>query len=214
MAGIETFRESGKGRRPRPRVALIGFRATGKSTVGRLVVASLGRVFVDMDEELVRRFGMDIRRWVDRHGWPAFRAEEAALLRSLSCAVPSVIATGGGVVVDPGNRWVLRRRFFTVWLKASPPVVLARLQQDPRTASLRPALTDHGLEGEVRLVLREREPWYRESSHAAVGTDGEAPERIAGKVLQAVAGPTGNPLCGIPGGPRLPDFFDSGLQRW
>ena len=74
-------------------IALVGFRATGKSTLGRILAEKLGYTFVDMDEELVTRFGTDIHNWVQEHGWEAFRDAEAQLFAELAGHLRQIVAT-------------------------------------------------------------------------------------------------------------------------
>ena len=82
------------------RIALIGFRASGKSLVGKLLAEELNLSFVDMDERLVASFGRGIDQWVQAHGWESFRQAESELLEELSREQGLVVATGGGVVLS------------------------------------------------------------------------------------------------------------------
>lgn len=168
------------------KVALIGFRATGKSAVGEILARKLGWEFLDMDEALVADFGQDIQAWVSAHGWEAFRRAESDLLRELGGRERLVVATGGGVVCDAANRERLQAGFFVVWLRALPATILGRLQQDPKTSSLRPALTGMSPDDEVRSVLAERSPWYEETAQLALATDNTAPEQLAEEILRAM----------------------------
>ncbi|NSW86072.1 MAG: shikimate kinase [Syntrophobacteraceae bacterium] len=152
-------------------IALIGFRATGKSTVGKMLAHRLGLVFLDMDEHLVASFGRDIDCYVRSRGWEAFRDEESRLLAALASRRGMVVATGGGVVLDPANRRILKEHFFVVWLTASPDIIHARLVNDPGTASNRPALTALPLREEIEHLLRERSSLYRESADLVLSTE-------------------------------------------
>ena len=152
-------------------IALIGFRATGKSTVGRLLAAKLEWTLVDMDDELVAQFGASIHDWVQKHGWEAFREAEAQLLAELATGTRQVVATGGGIVIREENRSRLRESFFTVWLQASVGNIETRLAEDPKTASQRPPLTALALHEEITTILRERAPWYKETADVILPTD-------------------------------------------
>jgi shikimate kinase len=153
------------------RIALVGFRATGKSCVGQVLARQLQWTFVDMDEALTAAFGQSIDAWVQAHGWEAFRQAEARLLRQLARQSRLVVATGGGVVIGAANRGQLKEHFFVVWLQASAQSIHTRLRQDPKTAAQRPPLTGLPLQQEITTLLREREPWYREVADLSVAAD-------------------------------------------
>ncbi len=153
-------------------IFLIGYRGTGKSSVGRGVATILNRHFVDMDDELTGRLGRTIRDHVACFGWPAFRAEETRLLRELCRRDGGVVATGGGVVLDGDNVSAMRASGHVIWLKASPEVIARRLAADPRTQDLRPALSaSPEPDAEIREVLQARLPLYRRAAHWRIGTD-------------------------------------------
>lgn len=159
-------------------IALIGFRATGKSLIGELLAKELGMEFVDMDERLMASLGQDINTWVANHGWESFREAESELLLSLARKKGLVLATGGGVILRPANRRALREHFLVVWLKASPDVIQARLAQDPKTSANRPPLTDLSLREEITGVLEERLPLYQETADMDLGTEGLSPSDV------------------------------------
>ncbi|QDV33893.1 shikimate kinase [Tautonia plasticadhaerens] len=166
-------------------VALVGYRGTGKSTVGRIVADRLGWAFEDADEVLERRVGRPIASIFSERGEPAFRDLEAGTLRELTARSRLVIATGGGVVLREENREVLRAFGFVAWLSARPGTIVDRLRADPAG---RPALTAAGLLGEVAEVLGRREALYRELAGAEVDTEGRSPGQVAEAVLAALPG--------------------------
>lgn len=153
-------------------IALVGYRATGKSTVGRLLAARLDVPFVDLDEAVEKAAGRSIATIFADDGEPAFRRLEADALAAAFEAGPTVrtIATGGGVVLrDANRRWLADAD--VVWLTASPDCILARLRDDAQTATRRPSLTALPPDEEVRRLLRERDPLYREVSDLTVDTE-------------------------------------------
>ena len=164
-------------------VALIGFRATGKTTVGRALAAKLGWTFVDMDERLMTEFGADIQTWVQEHGWEAFRDAEARLLDQLAVGQQQVVATGGGVILRAGNRELLRQHFLVIWLQASASAIQARLSHDPKTATQRPPLTELSLQDEITVLLEERTPLYAATAHVSLDTDGQDLASLTALVL-------------------------------
>jgi shikimate kinase len=159
-------------------IALIGFRASGKSLVGKLLAEELGLSFADMDALLVSSFGMGIDRWVHAQGWESFRQTESELLERLAREHGVVVATGGGVVLSASNRELLKNRFLVVWLKASPETTYLRMLGDPDSRTNRPAFTSLPLRDEIRQILVERSALYEETAAITLETDDELPERL------------------------------------
>jgi len=152
---------------PRP-IALVGLRASGKTTLGKLLAEKLGRVFVDLDEEVSREDaalrGTDVLRAAGEilsvEGEPKFRdLEERALERVLSRTEPLVLATGGGVVERAKNRLLLRTRARCLWLQVPVEELQRRLRADP---TVRPALLGTDPVAEVPTIAARRGPWFRE----------------------------------------------------
>lgn len=171
----------------KPNIALIGLRATGKSLVGGILARKMSRPFVDMDERLTDLFGIDINTWVRAHDWEAFRKAEAQLLATLAAQHGLVVATGGGAVLKPANREILRDRFFVVWLKASAETLHARLLQDRKTETTRPPLTDLDPREEIDHLARERAPLYEDCADLVLDTDSSQPEDLAAGILSVLA---------------------------
>jgi len=169
-------------------IALIGFRTTGKSVTGRILAHELGLTFVDMDEQLTESFGESIEAWVRKHGWRAFREAESKLLEKLSRKTHTVVATGGGIILSPVNREVLRRCFFVVWLEASPETIQLRMTHDPQTSANRPPLTELPMKEEIESMLRERTALYEESCDLRMLTEGLSPGEVAARIITFLGG--------------------------
>ncbi len=165
------------------RIVLTGFRASGKSRVGRLLARELGWRFIDTDDLLCERSGATIARMVETRGWDWFRAREERLLAELAGEKAAVIATGGGAVLHRQSWELLRRGSLVVWLRAAPGILLRRLNADSRSRDQRPSLSGGSVADEVRTLLAERTPLYRQGSDLAVDTDVRAPEAIAREIL-------------------------------
>lgn len=150
-------------------VFLIGGRAVGKTTLGRLLAARLDVPFTDTDDVVVEALGMPIAQYVAAEGWEAFRDRETEALRAVCDGAPVVAACGGGIVLRPENR-VLLDLGLTLYLHAPVEVLAARLAADPKE-SQRPSLTGKGLLQEVAEVLATREPLYRACSHVVLEAD-------------------------------------------
>jgi shikimate kinase len=167
-----------------PLLFLIGYRGSGKTTVGRVIADRLGWRFLDADAELEERHAETIREIFAAEGETGFRNKESVVLADLCAQRETVIATGGGVVLRETNRDLLKRRGFIAWLSAEPDVLLARIQADPTTAARRPALAGGGL-GEIQELLAIREPLYRACADVEVGVAALSPEQAADAILAA-----------------------------
>ncbi len=159
------------------RLVLIGARGAGKTTVGRLLADRLGLSFVDTDALVEATAGRSIPAIFGEGGEAGFRLYERAVCEGLADAT-GVIATGGGVVLDPVNVALLRRHARVVWLEAPPEELVSRC-----AGSDRPALTGLAPEDEVRTVLMARAPLYRAAADHCVWTGCREPEAVAGEVL-------------------------------
>ena len=168
---------------------LVGYRCTGKSTVGRKLARQLDFAFYDTDEQIVAGEQKEIARIVADRGWPYFRELEEKCLRRLSGKSRSVIATGGGIVLNPGNIACMQNSGMIIWLQASPATILDRLRQDPQTAALRPALTRQALAEEVRATLAERTALYRRAADLSLGTDTAGPDEIVAQIRNRILWP-------------------------
>jgi shikimate kinase len=169
-----------------PNLVLIGYRATGKTSVGRRLARRLGRDFVDLDELLVREAGKSIPDMVAEAGWEDFRRREKELVARFRGRRGLVLATGGGVVLDPENVQALRENGVIVWLTAEPAAIRARLTRNRPGAESRPSLTGSGTVAEVLEVLRVREPLYRAAAQVVVDTTGRTVDQVAEEILKAL----------------------------
>jgi shikimate kinase len=161
---------------------LIGPRGSGKSTVARLLARELGWNWLDADEELEKRYGQSIRCIFATECEAGFRDKESVVLAELCRLSRHVIATGGGVVLRPGNRERMRASGRVVWLTAGVETLWTRLQGDAATAEQRPALTVGGRE-EIEEVLRSREPLYRQCADFVIDTAASSPAEAAVEIL-------------------------------
>lgn len=165
-------------------VVLIGYRGTGKTTVGRLVAQRLSLQFIDADEELERRAGRSIREIFADGGEAAFRDLESAVVADLLQGEGLVVALGGGAVLRPKNRQpICRVGNRVVWLQALAATLHERINADATTSGRRPNLTAAGGLAEVVELLGTREPLYRECAECAIDTEGKTPEQIASEVV-------------------------------
>ncbi len=178
-----------EGRRIVPsRIALIGYRCTGKTSVARLLGELLSMPWIDLDREIQTASGVTIAETVAREGWPGFRQRELRALEACSSRERVVAAMGGGVVVTPHCRELLSNRFYTVWLTARVETIFKRMRTDPVTGEQRPALTELDPEREIRALLDERAPWYRACARMVVATDEKSPRELAAEIRSRLTG--------------------------
>jgi shikimate kinase len=159
-------------------IIIMGFRCTGKTSAGRRLAESLGIPFTDTDELVERRTGRSIPEIVADGGWSAFRAAESAVIRELAGADRSVIALGGGAVLDPGNVENLKGNGLFVWLFADPEAIAARMEKDAAQGAERPSLTGEPSVGEMKTIMAEREPLYRRLADIVVDTTEIETDRV------------------------------------
>jgi shikimate kinase len=157
-------------------VYLVGMPGSGKSTVGREVAGRLGVPFVDLDEEIERRSGASVSQIFASDGEAGFRALEARALVDASRRDPSVVACGGGVVLEPANRVTLRNTGTCVYLN----VPLGVLEERVEPAADRPLIR---AEGDLERLLAEREGLYREFAAHVVDGSGD-PGEVADAIVE------------------------------
>lgn len=161
-------------------LVLIGYRGTGKSTVGRLLAERLGRRLVSTDAEIVRRAGQTIPDIVKAHGWEYFRDLESEVCRDLAGQDGLIIDTGGGAILRPENAAALKTHGRLFWLRADVSTIVARIGGDTQ----RPSLTGtKSFTEEVDEVLQERTPKYQTAADHVIPTDGRTPRQVAEAIL-------------------------------
>ena len=163
-------------------LVLIGYRGTGKSTVARLLASQLGLEVVSLDDEIVKQAGRSIPEIVAAHGWQYFRDLESAVTKRVCRRDRIIIDAGGGVILRPENVAALRQSGKLFWLRASVPVIVARIEGGTQ----RPALmAGKSFTEEVADVLRERTPLYESAADQEIDTDRLTAEETAAAVTRA-----------------------------
>ncbi|MFW8599965.1 shikimate kinase [Desulfobacterota bacterium M19] len=167
-------------------VILTGYRAVGKTSVGKILARRLGMNFIDTDQEIVRREGLEIKEIVAKEGWDYFRIRERDLLMELAAGDGMVIATGGGAITH--ECWPeLMTAGLVVWLTADEETICRRLITDDNTAAQRPSLTGKNILAEVNETLAVRKPLYRQGSHIMVDTTRLDITSIVEKIIKMVS---------------------------
>ncbi len=140
-------------------LALVGFMGVGKSTVGHQLANELGFEFVDTDELIEQQTGMKIGEIFSTAGEPAFRSLEQKVVEDMADWKEKVVATGGGLVAQPGNLERLKRNALVVCLWAGPSTI----HQRTRHQSHRPILQTEDPESKIKELLAAREPFYKQA---------------------------------------------------
>ena len=162
---------------------LIGYRATGKTTLAKLLAERLGWDWIDADVEIERRAAKSIAAIFSEDGEPAFRDTEAQVIADLCRRDRLVLAAGGGAPMRAENRRAMRAGGPVVWLTAQPETILARMNADATTAARRPSLTGKSPLEEIVELLAVREPIYRETADWVVDTESRTPEELAADII-------------------------------
>ena len=165
-------------------IVLIGYRCTGKSSIGELLSRRLKWGFVDTDELIEREAGLNIEDIVAKKGWDEFRRIEKEVVKKVSCFDSFVIATGGGVVLDPENVSRLQKNGWIIWLNANPEIIKKRMLKDKKSGFSRPALTDKDPIDEIREVMDMRAPIYKRAADLVIDTNNFSQEEICDMILK------------------------------
>jgi shikimate kinase len=157
-------------------VVLVGMMGAGKSSIGRRLAVRLGIPFVDADSEIESAAGMSIPEIFEKHGEPYFRAGEARVIARLLDGGPSVLATGGGAVMDEGTRELIGVKGISVWLNADIDVLVRRTKRR----------NDRPLVEKIKELMPLREPIYA-LSDIIVRSREEPHDTIVDEIIASLA---------------------------
>jgi XRE family aerobic/anaerobic benzoate catabolism transcriptional regulator len=180
---LQVLAPDSPGRARGRRIAMIGLRGAGKSTLGRLSAAALGAPFVELNAEIAKTSGMPVPEVMALYGQEGYRRLERQTLEQVAAMHESVVlAVAGGVVSEAETFGYLLEHFHSIWLKAKPEEHMARVrsQRDTRPMAGNPAAMD-----ELKAILVSREALYARSE-AAVDTSGRTVEESLADVLAAI----------------------------
>ena len=150
-------------------IALVGMPGSGKSSIGRRLAPRLGLTFVDADAQIEEAAGgMTVAEIFAAHGEAEFRALEARVIARLLDEGPSVIATGGGALINDGTRRLIAEKSIAIWLKAEIPVLMRRV----RRKTDRPLLKGKDPESTLKQLLAAREPLYAQAPIVVTSREG------------------------------------------
>ena len=178
LAPDPAFRQKGR------RIALIGLRGAGKSTLGRLAATRLGIAFVELNQEIERTTGIPVTEVMALYGQEGYRRLERQIVESRADAgEPLIMAVAGGIVSEPETFRVLLAHYHTIWLKAQPDDHMGRVREqgDTRPMAGFPAAMDS-----LRSILAAREALYAQSD-AVVDTSGRTVEESLTDLVALIA---------------------------
>jgi shikimate kinase len=162
-------------------VALVGFMASGKTAVARVLAKRLSKRPVELDALIEQRAGKTIARIFAEDGEIAFREWEITLIKEVAADKDQVIATGGGVVLNKINIDRLRQGGVIVYLEASPTAILKRAQA---STAIRPLLAGEDKARTIEKMLRFRQPYYDRAADIRLDTSAMAVEAVAGRIVE------------------------------
>jgi len=165
-------------------LVLIGYRGTGKSTIGKLLAERLGMRYVSMDNEVVEKAGMPVPEIVEKYGWQKFRDLESEVTRDLAGFDNLIIDTGGGVIERAENIDNLQFNACVFWLKATIETIVERIEAGTQRPALIPGKS---FTEEVAEVLERRTPIYESAAHYEVDTDNATPQQVAENIIEILA---------------------------
>jgi shikimate kinase len=161
-------------------IFLIGPMGSGKTAVGKYLAKAIGAPFIDSDQEVERRTGVEISYIFEREGEQGFRVRERDAIEALTQQEPLVLATGGGAVLLPENRRTLATRGRVVYLETSISQQVTRV----RYGKHRPLIADVDPREKLTQLMEHRAPLYHEIADVTVATDGRRVQSVGEEILR------------------------------
>jgi XRE family aerobic/anaerobic benzoate catabolism transcriptional regulator len=166
--------EDKTGERRNDRIALVGLRGAGKSTLGQMLAEKLKAPFLELDRMIEQQSGIGLGEMFEMFGQETFRRNERAALEAIFSKYPSfVLATAGGIVAEPSTYELLLTFCLTIWVRASPE---EHMQRVIKQGDLRPMANSAGAMDDLLAILRSREPLYAKAD-LVLDTAGKTPRQ-------------------------------------
>ena len=163
-------------------IFLVGLMGAGKSTIGRRLAQELGKQFRDSDSEIEKKTGVSIDVIFDIEGEQGFRRRETGILKELVEERGIVLATGGGAVLAPENRELLRDNGMVIYLKATAEHLAGRVRLDRR----RPLLQSGDKLAKIHELMIQRDPVYQQLADMVVETNNRSIPRVVREISKMV----------------------------
>ena len=164
-------------------IILIGFRGTGKTTIGKMLAQRLGKEFVDADEYLERKEGKTIKEVFAEGGEKLFREIETQIIAELCLSDNRVVATGGGAILREENVRALKKSGIIILLEADTDTIYKRIHRNTTTEQRRPSLTNRNAYEEIEYLLEYRKPLYDRTADFVINTTSMSATDAANKIV-------------------------------
>jgi len=165
-------------------IILVGFRGTGKTSVGELLAREIKWKFVDADQYIEKRFGFMIAELFEKQGESLFRMLESDVINELCKLDSHVIAAGGGAVLKYKNVKNLKKSGMVFRLQADCDVIYQRILKDDRTGKTRPRLTKKNLYDEIKSLIEFRDTYYKQAADYTINTSKSNPKEVVHNICE------------------------------
>jgi len=167
-------------------IFLIGFRGTGKTSVGKILAQRLKREYIDADVYLEQQEGKTIKDIFAESGEKKFREIESKIIAELCLQNNLIVATGGGVVLNDENVNRMKKSGVAILLEADADTLFKRIKGDVSTNTKRPSLTQFDEYQEIKYLLEKRKPLYDKAADFIVNTARISIDDAAGKIMSFI----------------------------
>ena len=164
-------------------IILIGFRGTGKTTIGKMLAQRLGKEFVDADEYLEQKEGKTVKDIFAEGGEKLFREIETQIIAELCLSDNRVVATGGGAILREENVRALKKSGIIILLEADTDTIYKRIHRNTTTEQRRPSLTNRNAYEEIEYLLEYRGPLYDRTADFVINTTNMSANDAANKII-------------------------------
>lgn len=167
-------------------IILVGYRCSGKTSVGKALAEELDREFFDTDILIERQAGFSIDLLIEERGWENFREVERQVIEKISVENNLVVATGGGIVMNQENVKNLKRNGWVIWLQAEETTIKKRMIKDNDIGNIRPPIMGSDSFEEINDILKTRKPLYDSMCDMTVDCNALSIEKIVDSIIKVL----------------------------
>ena len=160
---------------------LIGFRGTGKTSIGKMLARELNYSFIDTDKEIEEKTGKKITQIFSKLGEQYFREQENKIIQKIGKKNKCVISCGGGAIIDKENVKILKKKGKLILLEAQAETIYSRIKNSPR-----PPITPFSFFDEIKYLLKIRQPFYENAADFAIDTTNLSKKQALNKILTKI----------------------------